>query len=164
MMILDSFYNQDKLIRFEDNPYVLVAPEDDKVISLLKKYSDIVNKLNKDNNGFVPELYTVSAVLSLWPEGSYAGKHIDSHSGYEFVQFSSVLYLNDNYSGGELYFPNQDFLYKPKAGDIVTFPSGGTEYMHSVNRVTEGKRYTMAMWHSMEKEKRSLKIYNSKAP
>jgi predicted 2-oxoglutarate/Fe(II)-dependent dioxygenase YbiX len=63
-----------------------------------------------------------------------------------------------------LYFPNQDFLYKPKAWDIVTFPSGGTEYMHSVNRVTEGKRYTMAMWHSMEKEKRSLKIYNSKAP
>ena len=137
----------------------MVAPEEKNVVSLLSKYSEIVNKLNRNNNGFIPELYTVSAVLSLWKEGSYAGKHIDSHSGYEFVQFSSVLYLNDNYSGGELYFPNQDFLYKPKAGDIVTFPSGGTEYSHSVKKITSGKRYTMAMWHSMEKDKRSPIIY-----
>ena len=39
-----------KLIRFDDNPYVLIAPDDDKVLTLLKKYSDICNDLNKRNN------------------------------------------------------------------------------------------------------------------
>lgn len=137
----------------------MIAPEDERVLTFLKKYSDICNLLNKENNGFIPELYTVKAVLALWEEGAYAGRHIDSHQGYEFIQFSSVLYLNDDYAGGEICFPNQDFVYKPKAGDIVTFPSGGTEYSHYVKKITDGKRYTVAMWHSMEEDKKFSKMY-----
>lgn len=157
--LVDSFYKTRQLYPFKDNGEVLVAPETEEVLLLLKKYSDTANNLNKINNGFIPELYTMDAFLSLWRDGVGAGAHIDSHKGYESVQFSSIAYLNDNYDGGELYFPNQDFLYKPKAGDIVTFPSGGTEYPHEVKKVKSGKRYTIAMWHSKIKEDRYLKLY-----
>lgn len=158
--LVDSFYVKNEMSPFiKGNPTVLVAPETENVIDILKKYSDIVNKLHKENNGFVPELYTVEAYLSLWQTGTSAGVHIDSHQGYKFVQFSTVIYLNDDYEGGEIFFPNQDFCYKPKAGDIVLFPSGGTEYPHGVKEVTSGKRYTIAMWHSERPETKFPKLY-----
>lgn len=162
--LLNYFDDKNELCPFKDNPQVLVAPETEQVIYLLKKYSKIVNELQKDANGFIPELYTVESYLSLWKEGTFAGMHIDSHKGYEFLQFSSILYLNDDYEGGEIYFPNQNFLYKPKAGDIVMFPSGGTEYPHAVNKILKGKRYTIPMWHSMIKETRFPKLYEDLAP
>lgn len=157
--LVDYFYKAKQLYPFKDNGEVLVAPATEEVLLLLKKYSEMAKSLSKESNGFIPELYTMDAFLSLWIEGVGANAHIDSHRGYESVQFSSIAYLNDDYEGGELYFPNQDFLYKPKAGDIVTFPSGGTEYPHEVKKVSSGKRYTIAMWHSKVKENRYLKLY-----
>lgn len=35
---------------------------------------------------------------------------------------SNLLYINDNYSGGELYFPEHDLLIKPEAGMLLSFP------------------------------------------
>ena len=35
---------------------------------------------------------------------------------------SNLLYLNDNYEGGELYFPEHDLMIKPKPGMLVSFP------------------------------------------
>jgi hypothetical protein len=35
---------------------------------------------------------------------------------------SNLLYLNDDYDGGELYFPEHDFKIKPEAGMLVSFP------------------------------------------
>lgn len=157
--LIDFFDGKNELLPFKDNPLVKIAPETQEVIQLIKKYSDIVNELQRENNGFVPELYTVESYLSLWTEGTFAAAHIDSHAGYEFLQFSAILYLNDEYEGGEIYFPHQDFLYKPKAGDIVMFPCGGTEYPHEVREVTKGRRYTIPMWHSMVKEVRFPKLY-----
>ena len=157
--LVDSFYTRNEMYPFKDNPRVLVAPEEENVIGILKKYSDIVNELHRKNNGFVPALYTVEAFLSLWKTDTYTGVHIDSHQGYEFLQFSTVMYLNDDYEGGEIFFPNQNFSYKPKAGDVVMFPCGGTEYQHGVNKVTSGKRYTIAMWHSERPDRKFSKIY-----
>jgi predicted 2-oxoglutarate/Fe(II)-dependent dioxygenase YbiX len=69
------------------------------------------------------------------------------------------MYFNDEYEGGEIVFPNQGVFHKPKAGDVALFPCGGTEYEHEVKKVTEGKRYTVAMWHTMDKDKRYRKLY-----
>lgn len=35
---------------------------------------------------------------------------------------SNLLYLNDNYSGGELYFPQHKMKIKPEPGMLVSFP------------------------------------------
>lgn len=35
---------------------------------------------------------------------------------------SNLLYLNDNYVGGELYFPHHDLIIKPEAGMLISFP------------------------------------------
>jgi hypothetical protein len=37
--------------------------------------------------------------------------------------FGNVLYLNDDFEDGEIFFPLQDFSFKPKAGTLLSFPS-----------------------------------------
>jgi predicted 2-oxoglutarate/Fe(II)-dependent dioxygenase YbiX len=58
---------------------------------------------------------------------------------------SVVYFLNDDFSGGELFFPQLDLLIKPEAGTLVCFPSDHN-YIHGVNPVTSGHRYTVVTW------------------
>ena len=48
------------------------------------------------------------------------------------------LFLNDDYDGGELIFPDQGLSLKPEPGDLVIFP--GFLMTHGVNKVTRGTR------------------------
>lgn len=57
---------------------------------------------------------------------------------------STLIYLNDNYEGGEIYFPGHDLEIKPKAGMFITFP-GNTNYVHGVHAASEN-RYTLSMF------------------
>jgi len=52
---------------------------------------------------------------------------------------SAMLYLTDDYEGGELYFPNQDFSIKPKAGTMIFF-EGDHNKPHGVKKVISGER------------------------
>ena len=57
--------------------------------------------------------------------------------------YASLLYLNDDYEGGEIYFPQHGYFeYKPKPGSIV-FLEGSIDYMHGVKPVPQGTRYTI---------------------
>ena len=57
-------------------------------------------------------------------------------------------WINDNYDGGEIYFPNQGVSYKPRKFSAVFFPSAGTEYIHGISRVTSGHRFTALYMHT----------------
>ncbi len=75
--------------------------------------------------------------ISKYDEGKFMGPHTDEKTG---AHISGVLYLNDNYSGGELEFPNQEFSIKPEAGSMIVFPSIG-EYIHDPKPAYGGERY-----------------------
>lgn len=68
---------------------------------------------------------------------------------------SILVYLNDNYEDGYLYFPQHDYYFKPKPGSLVTFP-GSLYYVHGVTPITSGIRYTISQWAIMEIMKGSL--------
>jgi len=61
--------------------------------------------------------------------------------------YTSMLYLNDDYKGGELYFPSHnDFTIKPKTGMLVIF-SGDLKHPHGVKQIKQGIRYVnTAFW------------------
>jgi hypothetical protein len=61
--------------------------------------------------------------------------------------YTSMLYLNEDFEGGELYFPTYDnFTIKPKPGLLVIF-EGTVLNPHGVTQVTNGTRYVnTAFW------------------
>jgi len=72
-----------------------------------------------------------------------AGQTFVTHSDDGFVanrRLSSTLYINDNYTGGELYFDKQDYKIKPDAGDLIIFPSA-FPYSHEARPVKTGVKY-----------------------
>ena len=70
--------------------------------------------------------------------------HIDDHPDYH-RRISTVYYINDNYSGGEINFPRFNITLKPKANQMILFPSTYV-YNHSVSPVVEGERYSVVSW------------------
>lgn len=156
--MIDKFDSKDKLEEFNASMDVLVVPENiPDGIKIIKKYSDKILEEHRKEWGFVSNLYTTEGWLSLWESGRSTGVHSDAHDDYEFLIFATVLYLNDSndYGGGEIYFPNQEFSYHPKKGDAVIFPCGGQEYAHGVGTVLYGRRYTIPMWHTRRPDKAS---------
>ena len=58
---------------------------------------------------------------------------------------SVVYFLNDDFAGGELFFPALDLVIEPEAGTLVCFPADHN-YIHGVRPVSSGHRYTIVTW------------------
>jgi hypothetical protein len=76
--------------------------------------------------------------------GQQFTNHIDDHPSYH-RRVSTVYYLNDNYEGGEINFPRFNITFKPKANQMLVFPSTYV-YNHSVSPVIKGERYAVVSW------------------
>lgn len=61
--------------------------------------------------------------------------------------YSSLFYLNSDFQGGEIRFPNHHVSIKPKAGMFIAFPSS-PPYLHYVAAVESGFRYSLPVWYS----------------
>jgi hypothetical protein len=61
------------------------------------------------------------------------------------VAHGVVLYLNDNFSGGELFYPNLDLKIEPKRGMLVIH-SAQAKYAHGVSEVLSGVRYGLTLF------------------
>lgn len=56
-----------------------------------------------------------------------------------------LIYLNDDYEGGELEFPDWGVRFKPKIGTLIAFPSY-IDFSHRVHSITSGQRYNLVSW------------------
>lgn len=110
---------------------------------LLNSIKDKIKlEYNIDSN-----LYPDYLGLVKWENGDFQHPHADGEEIgkphiYHWRNFGCVYYLNDNYEGGEIYFPNQNIEIKPKPNTLVFFP-GTLEFLHGVRPVTNGTRYTL---------------------
>lgn len=62
---------------------------------------------------------------------------------FEYVDntaYGVIVYINDDYEGGEIYYPNQNIQYKPCAGDLLIH-SSEEKCRHGVRKVINGDRY-----------------------
>ena len=83
------------------------------------------------------------AQLQVWPEGSKSELHIHDDKGRDGIIFNSMLYLNDNFLGGEFY-TKEGIIIKPRPGLFTTF--NGQKIWHGVQPVTKNTRYTFIFW------------------
>jgi predicted 2-oxoglutarate/Fe(II)-dependent dioxygenase YbiX len=94
--------------------------------------------------------------INRWDAGDSLKLHADSenesctavlrsYTGHSLppflIMYSALIYLNDDYEGGELCFPLHGIEIKPKPGTLIMFP-GNCMYLHEVKEVVSGQRYT----------------------
>lgn len=102
--------------------------------------------------------------IKKYESGTYMGAHYDQQEGDQRLRYSLVMYLNDDYEGGELSFNIKDgvitgtdnaaaedflsplnkdrimFHIKPEAGSCIIFPSV-SPYSHTAHLVKSGYKY-----------------------
>jgi hypothetical protein len=76
--------------------------------------------------------------------------------------YTSMLYLNDDFEGGELFFPqHNEFSIKPEAGMLLIF-SGDINTMHGIRQIQSGNRYTHTTFWTKDLYKSSLVAIDKK--
>ena len=153
-------YGTDKSISEAD-------PSDEKntyIYSTLQKAFDDVARDYAAAHGITdePKLFPMYPIKK-YMAGTFMGAHFDQQEGDERLKVSFVMYLNDDYEGGEISFtirdpkgpiqgptPDSDFekadtsayhfAVKPKAGSIIVFPPS-PPYHHTAHLVKSGYKY-----------------------
>lgn len=97
---------------------------------------------------FEREVKANTAHAQKWTQGAFAYPHSDNSdfdgnpTAFEINKYVAILYLNNDYEGGELYFPDHGIEIKPNKYSIYILP-GGVENIHGVKEITSGERHTM---------------------
>jgi hypothetical protein len=146
---------EDKKIRDTDSIYL--EYRDHIVTETIHEYYEFKAKLSnafligfrdleldyKTEHNISTDWHDYYGILKYGPEQKVID-HIDDSQKHH-RRISTVYYLNDNYTGGEIVFPRFEITYKPVANEFLVFPSNYV-YNHSVLPVTEGTRYSVVSW------------------
>jgi hypothetical protein len=68
--------------------------------------------------------------------------HTDQHTDPS-IKYAAIIYINDDYKDGELFFKNLKLSLKPSPKTLLIFP-GNEQYEHGVKTVSDGPvRYVL---------------------
>lgn len=145
--------NNQVMLPWEDNDTMSsLLYEDNEIRFQVQNYYRLISKLI--NECYNIKSFIVFEDLVMWRKGRMMLKHKDNgyettdHDQFRNRKISSVLYLNDNYTGGETFIKTEhgvDYISKPKQGTVVLFLSDETNE-HGVNEITSGIRFTLPIW------------------
>lgn len=144
----------DKKVR--NTQTVDITPIKDAVLDLMKHA--VRDYLNPYYNVTIKDS-EMPQILVYHPGGHYH-PHIDAEALFDDGSgqlrwaksvdrdISLVIYLNDDYEGGEIVFPKQAVSVKPRKGMLIAFPSTH-HFLHGVNPVVQGHRFAIVNWFSL---------------
>ncbi len=116
--------------------------------------SKIVEIRNRIKEAIIKEykfedIYEDTVQIVRWYEDMFQPPHADacnpdgSDNGLTFREIGSVIYLNDEYSGGKTYYTKYGIEVTPKAGTLIMHPSD-LDHNHGVTEIKSDMRYTLA--------------------
>lgn len=154
LMVIDNSSTSDNMKLVEDKRRVSDRVE---LGPYQKRINEIVEKafieLSQYHIGCDLEWYERPQLLRYRAGGFYV-KHADNEnmdperrtwSKTIDRDLSLLIYLNDDFEGGDLYFEKFNYHLKPKAGMAVLFPSDN-RYLHEAQTITKGTRYAIVSW------------------
>jgi len=121
-------------MKWYDLKIIQMLPNVMRIEQFKKILCKLISEARKHSN-----VYLDYADLVEWDEQNVG---MIKHKDYSHQCLSSVIYLNDNYEGGETIVGKK--IVKPETGKIIFF--NGSKVSHSVNKIIKGKRYTIASW------------------
>ena len=127
-MNYSSVLNVYKVLKMIDEPYR----------QALDIWSEKTNNLKVDR--WVTKNYTIKK----YDTGKSISTHCDNERPDELpYDWTVLIYLNDDYLGGELHFDDLGYSLRPKAGSILFFPS--TE-IHTAWPISKGYKYFIFLY------------------
>jgi len=82
------------------------------------------------------------ATIQRMQKGVELKAHTDQHTDPS-IRYATIIYINDDYVDGSVFFPKLGIDLKPKPGTLLFFP-GNEEYEHGVKHVGDGPiRYVL---------------------
>lgn len=154
--VTETHVDEDGLVLYDANiwedrvaTYFSLMKSDPSILELV---NDMIRRLKVEVDKFFDvDVRETGPAIVRWPIGARQEPHADKefHIGEErgrandfpHYDIASLFYFNDDYEGGELYFPVQGIEFKPKAGAAYFFP-GDRHYVHGVRPVKSGHRFT----------------------
>lgn len=126
---------------FDDEAHRMVENTIDMID---KPYHEILKFWSEKTNNSPLEHVSKNYILRKYHVGGKIGPHIDKNKDNPLntMDWSALFYLNDNYEGGEIYFPDLDLKIKPTAGSALVFPC---EISHEAEEVLSGEKYYIFM-------------------
>jgi hypothetical protein len=129
--------------------------------SIVDTIEEMVDRLKKEVDSFFNvDVHPTTPAMVRWLPGQLQMPHADKelHEGpdagkpnsFPWYDIAGLFYINDDYEGGELYFPNQGIEFKPKKGAAYFFP-GDMNYIHGIREVKSGIRYTVPFFWTIMK-------------
>jgi hypothetical protein len=123
-----------------------------QVYNIIDKY--ILKMKQSLEQFFNISLSTRPPVIIKWRPGMEQRPHADKQTNdgkpnpFPTYDINSLFYYNDDFEGGELYYPDHDLVVKPKPGLAVAHP-GDVNYLHGVKPVISGERYTTPSFYTI---------------
>jgi len=121
--------------------------------TLQNKIIDAVAEVHGNSSS---DIYKIGFHAQKWEPGAYAKEHSDNtdlqgNTGpFERSRYATFIYLNDDFEGGILNFPERNIQIKPKTGLLAAF-AGDYTNLHEVTIITKGTRYTLgSFWDDKE--------------
>lgn len=93
-------------------------------------------------------------VIMKWRPGTEQRPHADKQlndgqpNAFPSYDLNSLFYYNDDFEGGDLFYPDHDIVIRPCPGLAVLHP-GDINYLHGVTMVTSGYRYTTPSFYTV---------------
>ena len=164
------FYFKDKFLSKDECEHLIKFwkdyPEEDKIIHNSTKVARLIRRSSGDR--WIDDMFRYigkkcavlvdediicdNAEIVRWKPNQFMKPHKD----YTDI-CSVVIYLNDDYEGGEtgVRFNDprgQELIVEPKQGRILVFSNGTLAghkdgYWHWVNKVKKSERYTLGLWY-----------------
>jgi len=148
-----------RIIHFGDMPVTM----EDSIIGVLLA----VKMAIKAEYRLADEIYPDDFTLVRWLTEDYHEPHADSVNPggqphpFSWRKYTAIIYLNQDFEGGDLCFPTKNIRVKPEPRALVFFP-GTLEYLHEVEKITAGTRYTLAsFWTNDQTKSIYPKIFRS---
>lgn len=127
-----------------------------EMFNIVEYYIDKMKKVIEDKHNV--EVYSRPPVIVRWIPGNVQSPHSDkqlndgSPNPFPTYDINSIIYWNDNFEGGEFYYPEYDIELKIEAGMAVAHP-GDIHYLHGVKPVVSGTRWTTPSFYTITKLK-----------
>ncbi len=100
-------------------------------------------------------VYADTLQLVRWHPGNHQAPHADCEepdgrpNQFPWRAFASIIYLNDDFEGGQIHFPRLGLEPRIKPRMLAFFPST-SDYLHGVKEITAGTRYTHSCFYTFD--------------